>query len=98
MLSARYRLLHCAGAALCLASLALYVVADSRSSQASNVVLGDGLVIMGAMLYAACNVTQEKLLRAPSCPSLDAGTAHSPEDEGYRHGALCVLGGICGSA
>ena len=66
MLSAQYKALHCVGAALCLASLALFVYTDSGSSEASDVVLGDGLVIMGAMLYAACNVTQEKLLREPS--------------------------------
>ena len=74
MLSARYKALHCVGAALCLASLALFVYADSGSSEASNVVLGDGLVIMGAMLYAACNVTQEKLLREPSPPCRDRKT------------------------
>ena len=78
MLSARYKALHCAGAALCLASLALFVYADSGSSEASDVVLGDGLVIMGAMLYAACNVTQEKLLREPSCPRPDRKSARKP--------------------
>ena len=75
VLSARYKALHCAGAALCLASLALFVYANSGSSEASDVVLGDGLVIMGAMLYAACNVTQEKLLREPSCPRPNSKSA-----------------------
>lgn len=63
MLRARYKLLHCLGAALCLASLALFVLHDGSDAQAQNAVAGDGLVITGALLYAACNVTQEKLLR-----------------------------------
>lgn len=63
VLRAQYRLLHCAGAALCLASLALFLFTDSAASQAPDAVLGDGLVLTGALLYAGCNVTQEKLLR-----------------------------------
>ncbi len=64
VLRARYKLLHCLGAALCLASLALFVLNDGADGHAQNAVLGDILVITGALLYAACNVTQEKLLRA----------------------------------
>ena len=70
MLRARYKLLHCLGAALCLASLALFVLNDGSDTQARNAVLGDGLVISGALLYAACNVTQEKLLRESILQSL----------------------------
>ncbi len=62
-LKAQYRILHCAGAALCLASLALFVLTDSADSHAQNPPLGDALAVAGAFMYAACNVTQEKLLR-----------------------------------
>ena len=65
MLKAQYKALHWAGAALCLASLALFVLRDRASAQAPDAVLGDTLVVAGAFLYAACNVTQEKLLREP---------------------------------
>ena len=70
------------GAALCLASLALFVCTDSGSSEASDVVLGDGLVIMGAILYAACNVTQEKLLRESSSPSRPYRDIAHNQDQG----------------
>ena len=66
VLKAQYKLLHCAGAALCLASLVLFVLTDSADTHAQNPVLGDALAIAGAAMYAACNVTQEKLLRESS--------------------------------
>ena len=68
-LKAQYKLLHCAGAALCLASLALFVLTDSTDAQAQKPVLGDAFAFAGAFMYAACNVTQEKLLREPLQPS-----------------------------
>ncbi len=67
-LQARYRALHCFGAALCLASVALLVLTDTsvpRSDRAKPLA-GDCLVLLGALLYAGCNVTQEKLLRKSS--------------------------------
>lgn len=56
------------GAALCLGSLLLFVLTDTTDTEAQNAVFGDALVLMGAVLYAACNVTQEKLLREPLTP------------------------------
>ena len=95
MLSARYKALHCVGAALCLASLGLFVYIDSSSSEASDVVLGDGLVIMGAMLYAACNVTQEKLLREPSCPCPDRTPAQAPGISTFKPHSNPILKRLC---
>ena len=68
-LKAQYKLLHCAGAALCLASLALFVLTDSTDTHAENPLLGDALAVAGASMYAACNVTQERLLREPPSPT-----------------------------
>ncbi|BDA51211.1 Solute carrier family 35 member F1 [Coccomyxa sp. Obi] len=64
-LRARYRPLHCFGAALCLASLALLVLMDASVPKVDQQrpLTGDTLVLLGALAYAACNVAQEKLLR-----------------------------------
>jgi solute carrier family 35 protein F1/2 len=58
--------LHCFGAALCLGSLALLVLTDTSvpRSDRARPFIGDCLVLLGALFYAASNVTQEKLLRA----------------------------------
>ena len=65
VLQARYRAMHCFGAVLCLASVALLVLTDNTvpRGDADRPLTGDCLVLLGALLYAACNVTQEKLLR-----------------------------------
>ena len=67
-LRARYRPLHCFGAALCLGSLTLLVLTDAAAPalDQQRPLAGDCLVLLGALAYAACNVAQEKLLRA--CP------------------------------
>lgn len=65
VLKAQYKVLHCAGAALCLASLALFVLTDSSDTHAQAPMVGDALALAGASMYAACNVTQERLLREP---------------------------------
>jgi solute carrier family 35 protein F1/2 len=65
LLGARYRVLHYIGAAVCIGGLALLVVADDAGAQRSsdtNPLLGDVLVLIGALLYALGNVAQEHLL------------------------------------
>ncbi|PRW60646.1 solute carrier family 35 member F1-like [Chlorella sorokiniana] len=74
LLGASYRRGHYAGAAVCVAGLLLLVATDRSGSSAggsgsgdgssvtSNPLLGDGLVVLGATLYALCNVLQEWLL------------------------------------
>ena len=69
ILKAQYKLLHCAGAALCLASLALFVLKDTRDAHAQDPLLGDALAVAGAFMYAACNVTQERMLRESPSPT-----------------------------
>lgn len=56
---ARYTPLHLSGAALCVLGLSVLVVTDRDSETGGrNPLLGDALVIMGACVYAACNVAQ----------------------------------------
>ena len=73
LLAAAYRRGHYAGAGICVAGLALLVATDrgggggsgdsgGGGSGSSNPLLGDGLVLLGATLYAVCNVLQEWLL------------------------------------
>ncbi|GBF90182.1 hypothetical protein Rsub_03315 [Raphidocelis subcapitata] len=67
VLGSRYRRKHYAAAALCVAGLALLVASEGRSSTAGAApVLGDALVVAGAMLYAVSNVTQELFLGGAS--------------------------------
>jgi drug/metabolite transporter (DMT)-like permease len=68
LLGARYRVLHYFGAAVCIGGLALLVVADDAGAQQNgdtNPLLGDVLVLIGALLYALGNVAQEHLLGEP---------------------------------
>jgi solute carrier family 35 protein F1/2 len=67
VLRARYRPGHFGGAAACVAGLTVLVLGDSAgtgggSSAGSAPLLGDALVLAGALLYAVCNVSQELLL------------------------------------
>lgn len=65
LLGAQYRGLHYSGAAVCIAGLAMLVLADGAGSQHSaypDALLGDVLVLVGASLYAVGNVAQEYLL------------------------------------
>eukprot|EP00047_Mylnosiga_fluctuans_P006071 m.244655 g.244655 ORF g.244655 m.244655 type:complete len:362 (+) comp14491_c0_seq1:72-1157(+) len=57
-----------AGVALCLVGLAAIVIADvitdrNGDDTGSNPALGDGLVVIGACLYAVANVAQERSVR-----------------------------------
>ena len=59
----RYKAGHIVGAILCTSGLGLLVVSDGFSnSGGSNPILGDILVILGAIVYGICNVSQEKVL------------------------------------
>lgn len=88
-LKAQYKLLHCTGAALCLASLVLFVLTDSTDTQAQSPLLGDALAVAGAFMYAACNVTQEKLLRG--CPLVhhDRSAALTSQPSGFVQAPDC---------
>ncbi|KAL4855217.1 Solute carrier family 35 member F2 [Chlorella vulgaris] len=71
LLGAIYRRGHYLGFSLCLGGLLVLVVTDrstagsgggGQKQEASNPLLGDALVLLGATLYALCNVLQEWLL------------------------------------
>lgn len=65
VLGARYRAQHYAGAAICVAGLLVLLLGDREggtSGTSAGAVLGDCLVLLGASLYAAANVAQERLL------------------------------------
>nr|XP_020479215.1 solute carrier family 35 member F2-like isoform X3 [Monopterus albus] len=63
ILKARYRLVHYGAVCICLLGVGAMVVADllARRDQGSttNILLGDGLVLLSATLYAVSNVCQE---------------------------------------
>ena len=71
-LKAKYNAGHWAGAAICLAGLAILIVTDRTTADSSTIdtassglsspLLGDSLTILGAILYASNNIAQEKLL------------------------------------
>ncbi|ELU05103.1 hypothetical protein CAPTEDRAFT_143259 [Capitella teleta] len=67
-LRARYKLIHFGGVALCLLGVGALVLADvfvgKNSSNATNVLLGDVLVLLGAALYGVSNVGQEFVVRS----------------------------------
>lgn len=73
LLRARYGRGHYAGAATCLAGVALLLATEKRSHAAAAgsgggsagpaPLLGDALAIAGGLLYAACNVGQEAALQ-----------------------------------
>ncbi|KAI8476478.1 MAG: hypothetical protein J3K34DRAFT_259541 [Monoraphidium minutum] len=71
VLGARYRRPHYAAAAVCVAGLALLVGSEGASDTAGAApLLGDALVVAGALLYACSNVTQELFLGAASVPEV----------------------------
>ncbi|MED6240358.1 hypothetical protein ATANTOWER_019804, partial [Ataeniobius toweri] len=63
ILKARYRLIHYVAVSICLLGVGAMVGADllARRDQGStsNILLGDGLVLLSAALYAVSNVSQE---------------------------------------
>lgn len=76
MLGSRYRPGHIAGAVLCVLGPAILIVADGSWGQQGDMyphaASGDGLVLMGAVLYSLCNVMQESLLGS----ALPVGVRH----------------------
>ncbi|KAI4904634.1 hypothetical protein NFI96_019164 [Prochilodus magdalenae] len=62
-LKARYRIIHYVAVCVCLAGVGAMVGADLLAGRdqgsTSNILLGDGLVILSATLYAVSNVCQE---------------------------------------
>lgn len=73
-LGSRYRPLHLAGVALCVAGLCLTVLSDRIVPAKGgahedwdtypHAMLGDAFCLIGAALYAASNVMQEALVKA----------------------------------
>nr|XP_040037136.1 solute carrier family 35 member F2 isoform X3 [Gasterosteus aculeatus aculeatus] len=63
LLKTRYRLVHFVAVAVCLlgvgAMVGADIVAERHQGSTSDVVLGDGLVLLSAVLYAVSNVGQE---------------------------------------
>ncbi|KAM8899915.1 solute carrier family 35 member F2 [Spinachia spinachia] len=62
LLKTRYRLVHFVAVAVCLLGVGAMVGADivaGRDQESTDVVLGDGLVLLSAVLYAVSNVGQE---------------------------------------
>ncbi|EFJ40282.1 hypothetical protein VOLCADRAFT_99968 [Volvox carteri f. nagariensis] len=63
LLRAHFTRGHYGGALLCIAGLAVLVMTDGSSTTGGpQPLLGDALVLMGAVLYACSNVAQERLL------------------------------------
>ncbi|XP_073674292.1 solute carrier family 35 member F2 isoform X1 [Garra rufa] len=62
-LKTRYRIIHYAAVCICLAGVGAMVGADILAGQeqgsSSDILLGDGLVLLSATLYAVSNVCQE---------------------------------------
>eukprot|EP01024_Parvocaulis_polyphysoides_P038094 TRINITY_DN340_c0_g2_i2.p1 TRINITY_DN340_c0_g2~~TRINITY_DN340_c0_g2_i2.p1 ORF type:complete len:346 (+),score=34.91 TRINITY_DN340_c0_g2_i2:2-1039(+) len=64
ILQARYRVGHVVGGFLCVFGLSFLIVMDHHGEAAGDKpLLGDVLVLIGALLYSVCNVTQERLLK-----------------------------------
>eukprot|EP00897_Mesotaenium_endlicherianum_P007535 jgi/Mesen1/680/ME000109S10898 len=66
LLKARYRKLHGLGALVCVVGLLLVMLSDAHAGDrtgGSRPLVGDVLVILGSMLYAASNVTEEFLAK-----------------------------------
>jgi hypothetical protein len=81
VLGSRYRPRHYAAAALCVGGLALLVASEGRSATAgTDPLLGDALVVAGAVLYSISNVTQ---VRGGKCRWLGGGGAR-------RSGGACA--------
>ncbi|KAL6471147.1 hypothetical protein MHYP_G00197970 [Metynnis hypsauchen] len=69
-LKARYRIIHYVAVCVCLAGVGAMVGADLLAGRdqgsTSNILLGDGLVILSATLYAVSNVCQEYTVKNQS--------------------------------
>ncbi|XP_069496725.1 solute carrier family 35 member F2 isoform X2 [Ambystoma mexicanum] len=67
LLQSRYRLIHFAAVAVCLGGVGTMVGADVLSGReqgtGSNMLIGDGLVLLGASLYAVSNVCEEYIVK-----------------------------------
>ncbi|KAG7321888.1 hypothetical protein KOW79_014746 [Hemibagrus wyckioides] len=69
-LKSRYRIIHYVAVCVCLAGVGAMVGADLVSGRdqgsSSNILLGDGLVIISATLYAVSNLCQEYIVKNES--------------------------------
>ncbi|KAK3531707.1 hypothetical protein QTP70_025933, partial [Hemibagrus guttatus] len=69
-LKSRYRIIHYVAVCVCLAGVGAMVGADLVSGRdqgsSRNILLGDGLVIIGATLYAVSNLCQEYIVKNES--------------------------------
>ena len=64
LLGARYKPAHVAGAVLAIVGSSILVLSDSRGGvgDGPQPLLGDGLVLVGAAIYALLNISEEHLL------------------------------------
>ena len=64
LLGAKYRPAHVAGALLAIVGSSILVLSDSRGGvgDGPRPLLGDGLVLIGAAIYAMLNIAEERLL------------------------------------
>ena len=64
LLGARYRPAHVAGALLAILGSSILVLSDSKGGvgDGPRPLLGDGLVLIGATMYAVLNIAEERLL------------------------------------
>ena len=64
LLGARYKPAHVAGAMLAIVGSSILVLSDSRGGvgDGPQPLLGDGLVLVGAAIYALLNISEEHLL------------------------------------
>ena len=69
LLGARYKPAHVAGAVLAIVGSSILVLSDSRGGvgDGPRPLLGDGLVLIGAAIYALLNISEEHLLGVQSC-------------------------------
>ncbi|KAM5180557.1 solute carrier family 35 member F2-like [Mantella aurantiaca] len=71
ILRTRYKLIHYIAVGICLLGVGIMVYADVLSGQedgkGSNMLIGDSLVILGACLYAVCDLCQEYVVKKLSC-------------------------------
>jgi drug/metabolite transporter (DMT)-like permease len=94
------------GAAVCIGGLAVLVLADgagARHSGYKHALLGDVLVLIGALLYAGGNVAQEHLLgetqHRMSCAAQSWSTVHGLPDAAmlvcsFLNATRCLTGNV----
>ncbi|KAJ9531520.1 hypothetical protein QJQ45_015017 [Haematococcus lacustris] len=90
----RYGAGHLAGAGLCIAGLSMLVLTDRQSETGGpQPLLGDVLVLLGACVYAVCNVAQARA----ATPRAAAGAADERVLVDTPAYELLAMLGVCGA-